>query len=223
MAEFPSLPLFVDAWITDTHHLTRLERGTYLDLLVLMWITPECRVPNDKLWLSKRLNLPLEIIEKEVMPLVCEYCITDGNWITQGRLRQEFQYLRDTHHRQSANAKSRWRKEKRLSQVDASGIEVAYAPTPTPTPTSKKDAAPNGAQFSIADQEKQFFQRGREILGNSSGGFCKKLLMAKAGNVALARAVLETASTKADPREYLGAAVRGRESFDDLRAKGEAW
>ena len=50
MAQFPGLLLWTDAWVADTKHLSRLERGTYLDLLVLMWRTPGCRVPNDDEW-----------------------------------------------------------------------------------------------------------------------------------------------------------------------------
>ncbi len=47
------------------------------------------------------------------------------------------------------------------------------------------------------------------MLGRSAGGFIKMLLAAKGGNVALARSALETASTKQDPKEYLGAVIRG--------------
>lgn len=84
----------------------------------------------------------------------------------------------------------------------------------------EKDApAPNGAH----SEEFDFFARGKSLLGKSSGGLLKNLLKAKNGNIPLARAALETSSTKADPREYLGAIVRSREEGTDLRAKGEAW
>ncbi len=91
-----------------------------------------------------------------------------------------------------------------------------------------KDAAPNGAHFSLEEkspeaEDAQFYNRGKQLFGPKSGGLLKQLLTAKLNNVALARAALETASTKANPREYIGAIVRGRESFEDLRAKGEAW
>jgi hypothetical protein len=73
-----------------------------------------------------------------------------------------------------------------------------------------------------AEAEKQLFERGKQILKSSnSGGLIKNLVKAKGGNIALARAALETASTKADPREYLGAIVRGREHSDESR--GRSW
>ena len=46
MSQFPSLPLFTDAWIAATNHLTRLERGTYHDLLVLCGVRRDARFPT---------------------------------------------------------------------------------------------------------------------------------------------------------------------------------
>jgi uncharacterized protein YdaU (DUF1376 family) len=139
MAEFPSLPLFTDSWVADTKHLTRLERGTYHDLLVLMWRTPDCRVPNDDTWLGKRLGMTPAEVRDELRPLIAEFCQTDGNWVTQKRLVKEWKWCRGHSKKQSDNAKSLWRKKKTLSQVDATTTPVAYAPTPTPTPTPKEE------------------------------------------------------------------------------------
>lgn len=71
--------------------------------------------------------------------------------------------------------------------------------------------------------EAELFRRGKELLGQNSGGLIKNLLAAKNKNVALARAALETASTKGDAREYLMSIVHGRDSPNDLRARGDAW
>lgn len=59
--------------------------------------------------------------------------------------------------------------------------------------------------------EVDYFRRVKEIVGASGGGIAKKLLDAKGGSVPLARAAAEQASTKQDPREYLGAIIRTRE------------
>jgi hypothetical protein len=71
----------------------------------------------------------------------------------------------------------------------------------------KKDAAPPTAASS--SPEKELFARGKEILGKQAGGLISKLLAAKNRNVALARAVIEMASTKENPREYIGRVVAG--------------
>jgi hypothetical protein len=69
----------------------------------------------------------------------------------------------------------------------------------------KKDAAP----AAIADPEVELFRKGREVLGKQAGGLISQLLKAKQGSVAHARAAIEVASTKSDPREYIGAVIRG--------------
>lgn len=56
--------------------------------------------------------------------------------------------------------------------------------------------------------EREYFMRGREVLGNKSGAILAKLLKAKGGNAALARAAIEQASQKQNPAEYVGACCR---------------
>jgi uncharacterized protein YdaU (DUF1376 family) len=92
MSRFPALPLFCDAWTLDTKHLTRAERGTYLDLLVLMWTTPQCRIPNDRKWIETRLGYPRG--DKILAKIIAEFCTQQHrHWIVQKRLRKEFFYL----------------------------------------------------------------------------------------------------------------------------------
>ena len=122
MAEFPALPLWTDAWIADTKHLSRGERGLYADLLVEMWRTPSCSVPNDMEWLTKHLSLTLDEITI-LKSLIKEFCHFDANGIEvayarevpvaserlyQKRLSKEWTYLKEQSKRQSQNAKSRW-------------------------------------------------------------------------------------------------------------------
>ena len=73
------------------------------------------------------------------------------------------------------------------------------------------------------NEEQELYERGKEILGETSGGLITKLVQAKGGNIHLARAAIETAATKQNKREYVGAIIRGRNSPEDLRARGEAW
>lgn len=69
---------------------------------------------------------------------------------------------------------------------------------------SGADAPPDP---SIAERE--LFERGKALLGKSAGGQIVKLLRAKGGNVALARAAIEAASQKHRPAEYIAACIRG--------------
>jgi uncharacterized protein DUF1376 len=81
----------------------------------------------------------------------------------------------------------------------------------------KSNAAPNGARGdlfvtpSAPDPEADLFRRGKEVLGNSAGSLIARLLKARDGKVPLARAIIEQASLKQNPREYVGAVIRGQE------------
>jgi hypothetical protein len=74
-----------------------------------------------------------------------------------------------------------------------------------------KDAAPSARNgFDCPEtQDAALFERGKDVLGNDAGGLIAKLKKAKGGSIALARAAIETASTKQNPREYVGAVIRG--------------
>lgn len=98
-----------------------------------------------------------------------------------------------------------------------------YTKSQEPEAERKKDAAsaapelalvPNRPRSTIGDRERELFERGKEVLGQNAGGLIKNLLASK-GAVELARAAIETAATKQDPREYIGAMVRGRDPPTD--------
>lgn len=75
----------------------------------------------------------------------------------------------------------------------------------------EKDAAHAATEPSAADPKAELFRRGKQVLGSNSGGLITKLLAAKDGNVPLARAALEVASTRGDARDYIGAICRKRD------------
>lgn len=47
MSAYPSLPLFTDAFIADTGHLSAQETGAYLMLMMVAWRSPDCRLADD--------------------------------------------------------------------------------------------------------------------------------------------------------------------------------
>lgn len=101
--------------------------------------------------------------------------------------------------------------------------DVTATPPDTESETDterKKDAAPSAA--APINDETEVFRRGKEILGANSGGLITKLIKAKNGSIPHARAAIEIASTKHDPREYIGAIIRGADP-DNARARGDAW
>lgn len=47
MADYPSLPIWTDAFIADTMHLDAAETGAYIMLIICAWRSPDCAIPND--------------------------------------------------------------------------------------------------------------------------------------------------------------------------------
>lgn len=114
MAQFPGLMLWTGAWVADTAHLSRLERGTYMDLIVLMWRTPGCRVPNDDAWLARHMRMTADEVVQELRPIIKEFCQSDGNYLFQKRLQIEFVRAFKRSHGSSVRAKRRWDNKKDL-------------------------------------------------------------------------------------------------------------
>lgn len=159
MAEFPSLPLFTDALIADTNHLSHEEFGLYMRVLILMWRTPGCRIPNDKNWIEKRLAYaaagPLFSNYNKIEETLSEFCQCDGNWWTQKRLSKEYEYVKNQRVSQSEKAKKRWNSEndektppkksvsrKPLKNNKSKG-NSAYAPHSTPPKDLKSPLPPS--------------------------------------------------------------------------------
>jgi hypothetical protein len=83
------------------------------------------------------------------------------------------------------------------------------AEQPEPDPRIVPDAPAADAPAPTAtDLERDLYRRGKRILGVNAGGLIAKLVKAR-GCVELARASIETAATKQDPREYIGRIVQG--------------
>lgn len=119
MAEFPALPLWTDAYLADCDHLTEVEHGRYLLLLMHMWRAPNRRFPNDDQWLARKFRRPVEAVQSELRPLLAEFFKSDGNWLYHKRLEREWERLSEMSRKQSERAKSRWEKGKAPSRGNA--------------------------------------------------------------------------------------------------------
>lgn len=172
MAEFPALPLWTDSYLADTLHLSDAEHGLYLRLLMLMWRSPDCRLPNDDDWLARQLRKTHAEVTEYVRPLIKEFCQSDGNWITQRRLLKERDYVRRTSKAQSVRAKSGWQKRKISSPDDAARHQSGNAPTPTPTPHTEAKASSAEAPD---DLKAVIFGKGLDWLAKQSGREPKNL------------------------------------------------
>ncbi len=116
MAEFPAMPLWTDAYLGDTTHLTTTEHGAYLLLLISMWRTAEKRLPNDDRLLARYARCTAGQWAR-MRPILMTFFNVRGGFITQSRLTDEAVAVKQKSRKQSDKAKARWLKVK--EPVDA--------------------------------------------------------------------------------------------------------
>lgn len=144
MAEFPSMPLWTDAYLGDTTHLTTIEHGAYLLLLITAWRTREKRLPDDDRLLARYARMtPSQW--KRIRPIIAAFfTIKDGWWI-QSRLTDEANAVKQYRKKQSqAGIASALKRKGRHSTTVESGCDQVATPTPTPTPIPNEEEEDEG-------------------------------------------------------------------------------
>lgn len=148
MADYPALPLWTDAYIADTGHLTNEEHGVYLRLLMAAWRAPSCSLPDD----DRRLALMVGVTPKKwasLRPIISAFwTVADGRW-TQKRLTAERNFVEGKSKRGKDAAEARWQanqlENKKTGNANAYAKPMleaceADAPIPIPTPTPTVDS-----------------------------------------------------------------------------------
>jgi uncharacterized protein YdaU (DUF1376 family) len=152
VAEFPSLPLFTDAYLGDTTHLSTFEHGAYLLLLIVSWRSTGCRMPDDDALLARYTRMTRDKWRKTRPILEPFFQVRDGFW-HQARLQDEFQHLqsRREQQREAGNASALAKSLKRANRGSASVTpalqrEVNAASTPFTLPSIVPLSKDNGAE-----------------------------------------------------------------------------
>jgi len=119
MAEFPALPLWTDAYLADTGHLSYEEHGLYLHILMTMWRTPACQMPNDDAWINRKFGAHADAVRT----LCGEFCILsdDRKFWWQKRLRKQWRWCCEKRGKATESANRRWDKNKDISERNPNG------------------------------------------------------------------------------------------------------
>lgn len=196
----PKMPIHIGDYRRDTGHLRAAEHGAYLMLLFHYWSTGG--LPNDDRQLSTIACMsPREW--KNARPLI-EPLFKDG-W-KHKRVDYDLEKARKVSEAASnAGTASAQAKAQRKSNEPSTDVQrETNEPSTSLLPSNHSNAADAAPSL-----EKELFERGKQVLGQDAGGLIAKLLKAKKKDVALARAAIETASTKQKPREYIGRVIVG--------------
>ena len=142
MAKYPYLPLWTDAYLADTRHLSTLEHGAYLLLLFEAWRRPRCTLPNNDELLARLAGLSAGEWAK-VRTVVMAFWKIDKRskeW-TQIRLTRERMYVDRKSGVQRDRIVKYWKEKKKTDTVEEPRkyqVDTADIP-PTPTPTLIKE------------------------------------------------------------------------------------
>lgn len=101
------IPLFPDAYLRDTTHLTTEEHGAYFLLMMAAWGSDGCSLPNDEKRLAALVGLPLARWRK-IAPTILEFWSHDKGRISQKRLTKEWEYVHRTKVKRADAARVRW-------------------------------------------------------------------------------------------------------------------
>lgn len=134
MAQFPALPLFTDAYLADTRHLSAEQHGAYLLLLMEAWRRPTCSLPDDDEMLARLacMNTERWAFNRDIVMAFWTFDGRRKEW-SQLRLTDEREYVRVKSLSQRDKAAKRWKtKEKGDAAAMPEGMPNG-CPLPTPT------------------------------------------------------------------------------------------
>ncbi len=127
MSQAPSMPLFIDAYIADTTHLSTEEHGAYLLLLMAMW-RRNGAVPDDDRDLARMVGLSVGRWKKVKDRLLPFLSVEDGE-ITQKRLKSEWEFVQKSRKKQSERATKRWQAERsKNNDLDDAAASARHVP-----------------------------------------------------------------------------------------------
>jgi uncharacterized protein YdaU (DUF1376 family) len=152
MSDAPAMPVFPDAYLADTTHLTTEEHGAYLLLLMAMWRRGGI-VPNADADLARIVGMDVRAWRKtkrRLLPLLS----VEGEFLTQKRLRKEWEYVQEKRNKNAANGRQGGRPRSninnRLGKANGSQNnnpnESPHNPEPIPIEKAKAFSERAGAQ-----------------------------------------------------------------------------
>lgn len=209
-SDAPAIPLFGDAYMADTMHLTLEEHGAYLRLLMLAWRTPDCSLPNDDARIARMLGISGQRWRK-IRPAVMDFwTLEDGRW-SQKRLKKERLFVAQKSKKNSENAKARWAQDaenKQSDECERISERICQNDAPPPPPTYIPSSKEEGRDASQSD--KVFWANAKSYIGGKNPGaligkWCRDYTKAEVAK-AIGAAQVERA---VDPVPYIERILRG--------------
>lgn len=160
MAEFPALPLFTDAYMADTRHLTTLQHGAYLLMLMTAWRMPDCALPDDDVFLARITGLDRRTWNKNKAVLLYFWKQDDQHKWNQGRLKDERNYVEQLRNKNAVAGKA-----SALKRQNRQSTTVPTKPQPNSNPHThtlpihkeEKKESNRGTRFALTAMPAEWF------------------------------------------------------------------
>ncbi len=153
MTAAPALPLFGDAYMADTRHLSLEEHGAYLSLLLIAWRTAGCCLPANDKRLAQMLGISAARWGKLKPTVMAFWTIENGSWV-QRRLAKERAFVEEKRAKNRASANTRWNTQpienKESGRCERSSERNAPPPTPKKEEEKKEERLPASDDAALA-------------------------------------------------------------------------
>lgn len=130
MSQAPSMPVFTDALIGDTTHLTTAEFGAYCLLLFVTWRNNGQPLPDDDTRLARVCRMSVAQWRKIRPTLADFFDLTGGTW-RQKRLEKEWDYVQERTEKQRERAQrgaaGKWGDQREASATRSERMAAARA------------------------------------------------------------------------------------------------
>ena len=155
MAEFPTMPFHTDAYLADTRHLTTIEHGAYMLLLITAWRNGGS-LPNDDKLLARYASLGPRQWQR-IKPTIMQFFNEENGSLYNGKLSDTLVAVRTKSEKASDSARAKWRKNK--DTVSANACPKQSERNAIQSQSQIEDSEPNGSGAKAPDWKKRFFSR----------------------------------------------------------------
>lgn len=204
-----AMPIFGDAYLADTTHLSTEEHGVYFLLLLAAWRQPDCALPNDDRKLARIAGVSAQKW-RSIRATILDFWTVEEDRIFQARQRKEHEWVCKKREASSKSAKARWDNQVPENK-ESGGMRTQCgrnAPPPPPIPLSND----NGAD---EDSDRVFWDAAKAYLGKSKSSLIGKWVR-DYGKSETAKAITAAQIERAvDPVPYIERCLR--------KAKSDGW
>ena len=132
MAQAPYMPIFTDALIGDTTHLSAEEFGAYCLILFATWRNNGSALPDEPRRMARVCRVSERRWRERLRPILIGFFDASDGLLHQKRLEKEWNHVAKMREQNARAARARWLKQRDSDDTDASSPHMQPKPKPIP-------------------------------------------------------------------------------------------